>query len=397
MSGGKPGAELQPPKSPARDAPVVETGRKGAEGDVVPPRARSPYRGLLSDLFNALGEKWVERGTMYLPLPAGGEVVIRLDDFPVVRFSGGVEALLDFHGGLPKRVGEAITGTWPHVRVVSLSGAGLDGMIDRILNVSGYHSVKEGFSRPLVIGETVSVSLPARWVILRTDQSLLSGDLVLVKEVPERPGEELMAVLRYARRVGIRVLPYAADPDTREGFLVGLGEEETVSTPVALVVPAAGGLPAVDFGLAFLGIPARAGDRLRIGGKGDGFQLVVQPERLFEAGGRKYVVDTGKMAPAIRGILKESGYDVFPAGKDDTGREVLRRLLSAAGIPAAERKEYLLAGGGGSGYAVHLTGTFLSLPADGGGKPRTAVLVRGKVHTATRALLRDLGVEIVEW
>jgi LysM repeat protein len=395
---GKPGAELLQAKTPPPDAPVAETGKKGAEQDVVAPPGRSPYRGLLSDLFNALGEKWVEKGTMYLPIPSGGEVVIRLEDFPVVRFSGGAEAVLDFRGGLPQRVRDAITGTWPHVRVVSLSGAADAGeMIDRILKVSGYHSVKEGLSRPVVIGETVSVSIPARWIVQQTDQSLLSGDLVLVKEVPEKPGEELQAVLRYARRVGIRVLPYAADPNTMEGFLVGLGEEETVATPVALSVPAAGGLPALDFGLSFLGIPVREGERLRIGGKGEGFQLVVQPERVFEAGGRKYVVDTGRMAPAIRAILKESGYSVFPAGKDDPGRAVFQRLLSAAGLAAAERKGYLLAGGGNAGYAVHLTGALLSLPADGGGKARTAVLVRGKVHTATRALLRDLGVEIVEW
>ncbi|MBP2669800.1 MAG: hypothetical protein H6Q80_2002, partial [Deltaproteobacteria bacterium] len=176
-----------------------------------------------------------------------------------------------------------------------------------------------------------------------------------------------------------------------------LEEEGAVATPVALAVPAAGGLPAVDFGLSFLGIPVREGERLRIGGKGEGFQLVVQPERVFETGGRKYVVDTGRMAPAIRAILEESGYTVFPAGRDEPGRAVFQRLLRAAGLAAAERKEYLLAGGGNAGFAIHVTGALLSLPADGGGKARTAVLVRGKVHTATRALLRDLGVEIVEW
>ena len=397
-AGAKPVAEFVQPASPAPDAPVVETGRKGVEPDVVTPPGRSPYRGLLSDLFNALGEKWVERGTMFLPIPSGGEVVIRLEDFPVVRFSGGAEALLDFRGGLPQRVRAAITGTWPHVRVVSLSGAADAGdMIDRILQASGYHSFKEGISLPVVIGETVSVSIPARWIVQRTDQSLLSGDLALVKEVPERPGEELLAVLRYARWVGIRVLPYAVDPNTMEGFLVGLEEEGAVATPVALAVPAAGGLPAVDFGLSFLGIPVREGERLRIGGKGEGFQLVVQPERVFETGGRKYVVDTGRMAPAIRAILEESGYTVFPAGRDEPGRAVFQRLLRAAGLAAAERKEYLLAGGGNAGFAIHVTGALLSLPSDGGGKARTAVLVRGKVHTATRALLRDLGVEIVEW
>jgi len=219
---------------------------------------------------------------------------------------------------------------------------------------------------------------------------------VLIKEVPEKPDGELLAVLRYARRVGVRVLPYSVDPTAMEGFLAGLGEEEGTA-PVALAVPKGGGLPAVDFGLSVLGIPAKVGERLRVGGKGDAFQLVIQPERIFEAGEKKYVVDTGKMAAGVRAILKESGYTIFPAGRDDSGRDVFRRLLSAAGVSTEERREYLLSGGENAGYAVRVTGSFLSLPPAGDGQARKAVLVGGKVHSATRALVRDLGMEIVEW
>jgi len=335
---------------------------------------------------------------MYLPLPSGGDMVLRLEEFPVVRFSGGTEALVDFQGTLPPRVREAISGSWGHIRVVSLGDAGNAGeRIDRIIQGAGYHSVRDGLAKPVVIGETVSVTLPARWIIQRTEQSLLAGDLVLVKEVPEKPGEELLAVLRYAQRVGIRVLPYAIDSGASEGFLVGIGEEEGEGAPLALAVPKGGGLPAVDFGLSMLGIRSREGERLRIGEKGDAFQIVLQPERVFEAGGKKYVVDTGKMTPGVRAVLKDSGYVVFPAGKDDAGREIFRRLLKVAGVSLEERNGYLLAGGEKAGYSVRVTGSFLSLPAAGDGRTRAALLVRGKVHSATRALVRDLGVEIMEW
>jgi len=377
---------------------VVQTGKAKPAEEVITPPARSSYRGLLSDLFQAIGEKWVDRGTMYLPLPSGGDAVLQLSDFPVVRFSGGAEALVDFRGGIPPRVADAISAQWKSLRVVSLADAGGAGdRIDRILRVSGYHSVKEGISRPVVMGETVSVTLPARWVIQRTKDSLLSGDLILLKEVPEKPDPELLAVLRYARRVGLRVLPYADDPNAMEGFLVGIQEEEAGGIPVALVVPKTGGLPAVDFGLSLLGIAAKTGERLRVGGKGDGFQLVVSPERFFEVGGKKYVVDTGKMSPGIRSILRESGYVVFPVGKDDSGREIFQRLMKAAGIASEERKEYLLAGGAKAGYEIRITGAFLSLPGPPGGAKRRIVLVQRKMHSATRALLGDTGVEIVEW
>ena len=399
LAAGKPEAELLVPKPISPAASVVETGKmKPVEEAVIPP-ARSPYRGLLSDLFLAIGEKWVDRGTMYLPLPSGGDAVLQLSDFPVVRFSGGAEALIDFRGGIPPRVADAISAQWKSLRVVSLTDAGGAGdRIDRILRVSGYHSVKEGISRPVVMGETVSVALPARWVIQRTEDSLLSGDLILLKEVPEKPDPDLLAVLRYARRVGLRVLPYADDPKAMEGFLVGIQEDASAGgIPVALAVPKTGGLPAVDFGLSFLGIAAKTGERLRVGGEGDAFRLVVSPERFFEVGGKKYVVDTGKMSPAIRSILRESGYAVFPAGKDASGREIFQRLMKAAGIVTEERKEYLLTGGAKAGYEIRVTGAFLSLPGPSGGAGRRIMLVRRKIHSATRALLGDMGVEIVEW
>ena len=399
LAAGKPEAELLVPKPVSPAASVVETGKAKSAEEVVIPSGRSPYRGLLSDLFLAIGEKWVDRGTMYLPLPSGGDAVLQLSDFPVVRFSGGTEALIDFRGGIPPRVADAISAQWKSLRVVSLADAGGAGdRIDRILRVSGYHSVKEGISSPVVMGETVSVALPARWVILRTADSLLSGDLVLLKEVPEKPDHELLAVLRYARRVGLRVLPYADDPKAMEGFLVGVQEEESAGgIPVALAVPNTGGLPAVDFGLSLLGIAAKTGERLRVGGEGDAFRLVVSPERLFEVGGKKYVVDTGKMSPAVRSILRESGYAVFPAGKDASGREIFQRLMKAAGVGSEERKEYLLTGGEKSGYEVRVTGAFLSLSDPSGGAGRRIVLIGRKIHSATRALLGDMGVEIVEW
>ncbi|MHB1039711.1 MAG: LysM peptidoglycan-binding domain-containing protein [Desulfobacteria bacterium] len=399
LAAGKPEAELLVPKPVPPAASVVETGKAKPADEAVTPPARSPYRGLLSDLFLAIGEKWVDRGTMYLPLPSGGDAVLQLSDFPVVRFSGGREALIDFRGGIPPRIADAISAQWKSIRVVSLADSGGAGdRIDRILRVSGYYSVKEGISRPVVMGETVSVALPARWVIQRTEDSLLSGDLILLKEVPEKPDPELLAVLRYARRVGLRVLPYADDPKAMEGFLVGIGEEASEGRiPVALAVPKTGGLPAVDFGLSLLGIAAKTGERLRVGGEGDAFRLVVSPERFFEAGGKKYVVDTGKMSPAIRSILRESGYAVFPAVKNVPGREIFRRLMKAAGVVPEDRKEYLLAGGAKSGYEVRVTGSFLSLPGPSGGAGRRIVLIGSKIHSATRTLLGDMGVEIVDW
>ena len=226
LAAGKPAAELLVPKPVPRQRRSWRRGRRSPRGRSSPPRRGLRTGGSCRTSFWRSEKSGVDRGTMYLPLPSGEDVVLQLSDFPVVRFSGGAEALIDFRGGIPPRVVDAISSQWKSLRVVSLADAGGVGdRIDRILRVSGYHSVKEGISRPVVMGETVSVALPARWIIQRTEDSLLSGDLILLKEVPEKPGPELLAVLRYARRIGLRVLPYADDPNAMEGFLLGIQEE----------------------------------------------------------------------------------------------------------------------------------------------------------------------------
>ena len=393
-----PESQVAVPSQPPADSGAVMTGGKAGEPALSPlPRPKSPYRGLLSDLVGGLGEKWVDRGTLYLPIPSGGEVVLNLEEYPVVRFSGGIHALIDFRGELPEEVRRVITETWKNYRVVSMGGTqGALDMIGRLLDASGYYSVKEGFAHPPVIGEDLSVILPARWVILRTSQSLLNGEIILIKEVPEKPDHDLSMVLRYAEQVGIRVLPFAYDPSAYEGFLVGLDpvQEAGEIRPLDPLPPS--GLQALDFTLELLGIPNQDGKRIRIGGKNESFLLSVQPERIFEAGGKQFVVDTGKMSASLLAIMRNSGYGVFSVGGSEPGRSIFLRVLDAAGIPYEERKEYLVAGGKDKGFEICATGTFLtSRDWLEGRKIREAVLVRGKVDSATRELMRGIGVAIV--
>jgi len=394
----KPESQVTVSAPPPAESAAVITGQKAVEPSLPPlPQPKTAYRGLLSDLVRGLGEKWVDQGTLYLPIPSGGEVVLNLEEYPVVRFSGGIHALIDFRGVLPEEVRRVITETWKNYRVVSMDGTqGALDMIGRLLDVSGYYSVREGFANPPVIGEEISVSLPARWVVLQTSQSLLNGEIYLVKEVPEKPGSDLSAVLRYAERVGIRTLPFAYDPTAYEGFLVGLSpvKVEEEEGPAGRLPE--GGLEALDFSLDLLGIPQLDEKRIRIGGGKESFVLTVQPERMFETGGKRYVVDTGKLSPALSAIIRNSGYSIFALDKDESGGSIFLRVLDASGISVETRKGFLLAGGKEAGFEVRATGTFVtSRDWLEGRKVREMVLVREKVHSATRTLMKELGVEIV--
>ncbi len=395
----KPEAQLVPSSRPSPEggSSISMPGAEPGSGSPASPKA-TRYRGLLADLAAGLGEKWVDRGTLYLPLPSGGEVVLDLGDDPVVRLSTGVDLLIDFRDALPDDVRALVTETWKHYRVIGMADAvGPLDRVDRLLRAAGYYSIREGKTHPLVIGESLSVTIPADRIVLKTEQSLLRGEVYLIKEVPESPGEELSAVLRYADRVGIRVLPFAADRAAGEGFLVGIPEAEASPGGSAESVPN-GGLEAVDYALSFLGLAGSSTEKISIGGKGNAFQLTVQPERIFTAEEKRYVVDTGKMSAPLRTIVRDSGYEIFPVGRKESGRSIFRRILDLSGAPHEDRERFLLFGGEREGFEIRVTGTFLTSAEYLGEKRiRAAVLVRGKIHTSTRELMRRFGVEIVEW
>lgn len=396
----KPEAQLEArPEASAPEEPPVSS--VTASPEKIPPPAtrpeRPPYRGLLADVAAALGEKWIDRGTLYLPMEKGGEVVVNLADFPVVRFGTGRSALIDFHGSLPSDVRTLVSGTWKDYDIVALDSApGPEERIDRLLAASGYASVKDGTSRPLVIGESVSVTLPARWQLFRTRQALEAGDVTLLKEVPEKMSAGLDAVLTYAGRLGIRVLPVAWDTATREGFLAGLTDRK-LEAPEPRRLPS-GTLPALDAALSLLSIPSEIDPTIRVSGKNDAFRLTVRPERGFTVDGVRYIADLGQMSPAIRSLVKSAGYRVFPLGKGESGKIILLRLLKLAGHPYEERRRYLLAGGSGAGFELHVSGTFItSKRLLESRSARALIVVKGRQHAATRAMLRELGIEVIEW
>ncbi len=397
---GKPDAQLAPPAPGAVEEPPVSSVTatpKKAQSEPARPE-RPPYRGLLADVASALGEKWLDRGTLYLPMSAGGEVVINLADFPVVRFGTGSHALIDFRGTLPGDVRTLVSETWKDYRIVPMDAVpGPGDRIGRLLAASGYASVKEGLTRPLVIGESVAVTLPARWHLFRTRQALEAGDVTLIKEVPEKLSPELDAVLTYAGRVGIRVLPVAYDLSTREGYMAGLADRKKLDAPEPHRLPA-GGLPALDSALSLLGIPAETEPMIKVSGKDDAFRLVIRPDRTFTVDGNRYLVDSGRMSSAIRSLVKSAGYRLFDLGKGESGKIIFLRLLKVAGHPYEERRRFRVAGGPDEGFDLHLTGAFVtSRPLLESRAVRSMVVVKGRQNAATRAMLHEMGIEVVEW
>ncbi|MCL2102889.1 MAG: hypothetical protein FWH25_02505, partial [Syntrophorhabdaceae bacterium] len=120
-------------------------------------------------------------------------------------------------------------------------------------------------------------------------------------------------------------------------------------------------------------------------------------ERVFEINGKTYIVTTGRMSEAVRSVLGDSGYTTFSVMQNESGRSIFERLVRIAGGIIEPQKANVIAGGTEEGYEVLINGSRVLLPQGTPKSDRKIFLVKEKAHSATRTLLEDLGVEIVEW
>jgi len=270
-------------------------------------------------------------------------------------------------------------------------------MIDRILQASGYHSFKgRDFPCRSSSGRRSSVSIPAR-----LDRPAHRPEPALRRSRAGQGRFRRGRVRNCSQYCGTPVgrdprVAVCVDPNTMEGFLVGLEEEGSGRNAGGPCGPCGWRASCGGFRLSFLGSRSGRGSGCASAGKGrvSSSWSSRSGSSRREAGIRGRHGKDGAGHPCHPG---ESGYTVFPAGRDEPGRAVFQRLLRAAGFCRRGAERVSPRGGRECGIR-HPRNRRAPVPSRRRRrKARTAVLVRGKVHTATRALLRDLGVEIVEW
>ncbi len=117
--GGEAAGELLAPKTPAPDRSFSK-GKKEPKASPSSRRRAPPTAGCCPTSSTRSGEKWIERGRCSFRFLPGRSWSCSSRISPWVKFQGGEAALVDFRGGLPPRIRDAIQANWKYIRVVSL-------------------------------------------------------------------------------------------------------------------------------------------------------------------------------------------------------------------------------------------------------------------------------------
>lgn len=107
-----------------------------------------------------------DRGNYFVPVESGMSLTLDTGEIPVVELDTGKKIILDLEGRITPEVRGYIEKAFPAISVVSGRPSGMEDLVDKILNVSGFFSVNKDPS-PVMVGAEEKVSITGKWLVYK--------------------------------------------------------------------------------------------------------------------------------------------------------------------------------------------------------------------------------------
>ncbi|MBW2310633.1 MAG: LysM peptidoglycan-binding domain-containing protein [Deltaproteobacteria bacterium] len=286
-----------------------------------PPKTLSLSREL-KDVFDQIGEEWVDSGEQFIPLKSGGHVNLKAESFPTLNLRNGRMLIIDIGNELPEEITRLIESDWQTYKVVHLAPHdNLKASLDKILAACAYHEVL-GSGERLKIRSDIDITLGGDWVIIPqkttgdTPERIVS--LALIGNQTERTP---MVVRTYLEKLGIRVIEYPdfpAPPKAEEE----LPAKKVISLEKGNPFP----LPTMLLDLAGQSFSSEVKIPVYQGG-GTGFNLIIHADLFFNRAGNDCIIDTTGLSPDIIELLKKHQFRVLTLAGEKDPRKVTEAVL----------------------------------------------------------------------
>ncbi len=107
-----------------------------------------------------------DSGTYFVPVAGGTSLAVDTREIPVVELVTGKKIILDLEGRITPEIRHYIEKAFPSFAVVSGPAADMEGLVDKILDVSGFFSVNKD-PAPLMVGSEEKVSVHGKWLVYK--------------------------------------------------------------------------------------------------------------------------------------------------------------------------------------------------------------------------------------
>jgi len=285
-----------------------------------PPKTLSLSREI-RDIFDQIGEEWVDSGEQFIPLKQGGHVKLKAESFPTLNLRNGRMLIIDPRNELPEDIARLIESDWQAYKVVRLAPhENLKTALNNLFAASGYHNVLKAGEK-LKLRSDIDITLAGDWVIIpkkaaeNTPEAIIA--LSLIGSTKERTP---MVVRTYLKRLGVTVIDYPDFPAPRKT------EEGTSPEKIPLEEGGRFSLPTLLLQLA--GQPFSSEVKIPVYQSGEtGFSLIIHADFFFNRRGSDCIIDTTGLSADITELLTKHRFRVLTLAGEKDPRKITELLL----------------------------------------------------------------------
>jgi LysM repeat protein len=278
----------------------------------------------LGEIFEEMGEEWVQTGQHFIPLKSGGQIDLQASSFPVINLRNGLKVIVDLYHKLPDTMASFIESSWGTYQVVQLSKKdGLKAALEKTLAVCHYPNVlSEG--EPLELEGEIPLKITADYIVMLSDDTSSEKPLVVVINLIE--GSEMetpWTIKAYLSGIGIKVIDFPGSQDRPSGDTTTGKTEGAMSrgTLVETLLEIAGRPFSTQ-----LDIPVYQSQK-------QDFKLIVKADFFTEIKGVNSIIDLAGLDPKVISFLKEHQFQVLSLSPENEFLDSVAKTLEFLGIP----------------------------------------------------------------
>ena len=280
------------------------------------------------DIFNQMGEEWVDTGEQYIPLKSGGQVNLKADSFPVLNLSSGRRLIIDMKSELPEDISQLIEADWEDYRVVHLAkNDDLKQAMDKVLSACDYHTIVRAGDYLKITGD-IGITIAGDWAVIpQRGEGDIPDKIVTITSIRNRAEQTPTVVKTYLEKLGIIVIDY---PD----FTGSSAGREQAPVPKQITIEKDTDFPLPTLLLGLVGQPFSK--RLKMPlyrGVDSTFNVIIQADLFFNRDGKDCIIDTTGLSPHVVSLLRKHHIHVLSLSGVKEPRRITRLILDFLGLP----------------------------------------------------------------
>ncbi|MGD0210538.1 MAG: LysM peptidoglycan-binding domain-containing protein [Desulfomonilia bacterium] len=159
-------ASVSPQAQAATPAPSINQGVSTKTAKAQNVQDLRVVKGSVLPALKALGGTQRDKGTYYMPITGGTSLSINSSEVPVMELDTGRKIIFDMNAQITPEMKRFIEKAFPSFTIISGSQADLEGLMDKVLNVSGYFSINKDAS-PLLVGSEEKLRFFGKWIVYK--------------------------------------------------------------------------------------------------------------------------------------------------------------------------------------------------------------------------------------